>query len=69
MQDEEETAGILSYFKVDDDVLRKSNRKDLKILIREQYYWQTVKKGCLLFAQFVKIVLKTSRKYDTFFYK
>ena len=36
-QDEEETAGILTYFKVDDDVLRESDQKDLKSLIREQY--------------------------------
>jgi len=28
---------ILTYFKVDDDVLQKSDRKELKILIREQY--------------------------------
>ena len=28
---------ILTYFKPDDAVLRKLDRKDLKILIREQY--------------------------------
>jgi len=40
LQDKEDDAGILTYFKSDDAVLRKLDGKDLKILIREQYYIQ-----------------------------
>ena len=37
---------ILTYFKPDDAVLRKLDRKDLKILIREQYVISFREKKC-----------------------
>ena len=53
MQDKEEAAGILTYFKADDEVLRKSDRKDLRQYrteivpkMRSRFFRQSVQKSC-----------------------